>query len=337
MWCGIDSIEYILLYNKLATMACPVESEMVDQICQKCGGMKSEQSQLCNWCLHNWYEETPQENPVVENPLAENPLMKVVANTLRWGKLKQEYIDILLANVKDYELAFTAKSYDNENNYEILELLGDGSASAFLPWYFINRFPNLNCTAGLKILARLKINYASKRSFSEIANSLGFWPHIRASEDEKSGNPMGLLEDVFEAFIAVTVGTLDKYFMLDGVGYGVVYQMLKALFDNIDISLEYSDLYDPKTRLKEIFDTARGSLGSLVYMDKDRSSLVMRVLDDGKRIVMGEGVELPQKIERQQEAARQALKLFGPEEDARRAIHNQLLVSCAEKVAKRNS
>lgn len=292
--------------------------------CLKCGGEKSAQAQLCPWCLKSL------EFGEFVTTLKMN---EVINRVLSLSKLKQEYISVILAHESEYEKAFTSKSFDMEDNYEILEHLGDGIANSFLSWYFIRRFPILDCTVGLKILARLKINYASKRSFSEIAESFGFWEHIRASSEQKLTYKPSLLEDVFEAFIGATVKIIDDEFMV-GVGYGIAYKILEAIFDNINISLEYEDLYDPKTRLKEVFDSARGSLGSLVYEDQLRSSSVYRIMD-GKKIFMGEGRELPQKIDRQQEAAKQALQLFKSEEESRKRIHNQILVQCGEVVGRR--
>lgn len=290
--------------------------------CLGCGDQKSTYAQLCPWCLKNWDIKTDTFK-----------MNEVITRVLSLAKLKPEYVDILLAHESEYEKAFTAKSYDMEENYEIYELLGDGIANSFLSWYFIRRFPNLDCADGLKILARLKINYASKRSFSEIAESFGFWEYIRASDEQKLTYKSSLLEDVFEAFIGVTVSILDNEFMV-GVGYGIAYAILEAIFNRLNISLEYEDLYDPKTRLKEVFDSARGAFGNLVYEDQARSSSVFRV-QNGKKIFMGEGRELPQKIDRQQEAARQALKLFATEEGFRKRIHDQVLVNCGEIVGKR--
>jgi len=102
-------------------------------------------------------------------------------------------------------------------------------------------------------VARLRINYGSKDSLYKIAENLGFWDYISSSEDERSRNRKSLLEDSLEAFMGATEMILNKKFC-NGVGYAVVYDIMKKIFDGMDISLIYEDLFDPKTRLKELFD-----------------------------------------------------------------------------------
>ena len=77
-----------------------------------------------------------------------------------------------------FSKAFTHKTADSDNNYEILEFLGDKAANHAISLYLYNKFPQLHCTDGVKILARLDINNKSKASFYPIAESLGFWPFI---------------------------------------------------------------------------------------------------------------------------------------------------------------
>ena len=74
-----------------------------------------------------------------------------------------------------------------------------------------------------------------------------------------------LLEDTFEAFVGCTEYLLDKAYR-PGVGYGIVYDILSDIFDEIPISLRFEDLLDPKTRLKETFD-AFPQLGEWAYIN----------------------------------------------------------------------
>lgn len=187
---------------------------------------------------------------------------EVVKKVLAKGKLKQGDIDRLVdRNIHIYTQAFTSAGYDPEFNYEELEQKGDASANNFLVWYFYNRFPQLNCPAGVAVVARLKIVYASKNSFQEIAEKLGFWPYINATQYERDTKRKSLLEDVFEAFIGATQQILDDDHEL-GFGFTIICRILKGIFDEIHISLDYEDLYDAKTRLKEYFD-ANQNIGKL--------------------------------------------------------------------------
>ena len=204
----------------------------------------------------------------------------MIQTLLKKGNLKDKYISPLLEkeSMKIYGTVFSAESADPENNYQVYEQLGDITANAFIVWYMYRRFPQLLCTEGVKVVARLRINYGSKQSFSKIGESLGFWPYISASEVEKSSNKKSLLEDTFEAFIGATQYLLDNHFR-NGVGNAVVYDILKNIFDDMDISLKFEDLYDAKTRLKEVFDLyGEAKLGVLEYKDDKNDKLTESVV-----------------------------------------------------------
>lgn len=222
------------------------------------------------------------------------------------GQLAPEYNNVLLDNIALYQQAFTSASYNENENYEMYEQLGDATANKFLVWYFYRRFPQLANPKGIKIVARLKTNYSSKNAFAKIAESLGFWPHIRASVQQKETDKKSLLEDVFEAFVGVTETILDNYFQT-GVGYAIVQRILTNIFDKIDISLRYEDLYDAKSRLKELFDINK-QLGVLVYEYKPKESTVYRQKDRNK-IFMATGIG-NLKSDAQQAAAQKALDLL---------------------------
>ncbi len=198
-----------------------------------------------------------------------------ITSLLRRGDLKQKYIDILTSNegMNYYGNAFTASSIDSVNNYERFENMGDVTANKFIVWYAYQRFPQLDCTEGVKIVARLRINYGAKATFAPLAEKLGFWPFISCLEDGemkgtkyRSKNKKDLLEDTFEAFIGCTEYLLDKSFR-PGVGYGIAYDILTNIFDEINISLKFEDLFDAKTRLKETFDQHQ-DLGGWCFIDK---------------------------------------------------------------------
>lgn len=198
-----------------------------------------------------------------------------IRRVLQGSKLEDRYLLILLNNLDEYQTAFTSPTIDPNNNYELYENLGDITANEAIVWYFYETFPQLHCPSGVKTMARLKINYGSSESYSSIAESLGFWPYIKASEEERASKEkkQKLLEDVFEAFIGVTKLILVNYFGYQGVGNQIVYNIIKSIFDKKEISLKTEDLYDSKTRLKEVFDKAatQKQFGRLVYKYHDLS------------------------------------------------------------------
>lgn len=224
----------------------------------------------------------------------------LILSLLNKGKVKKKYLNILLTdeNLQLYSRAFTSDTAHETYNYQVYEQLGDITCNKCIVWYIYERFPQLECPEGVKVVARLRINYGARQSFSELARNNGFWPYITASEDVRQRKMKDLLEDVFEAFFGVTELILDRDCVkrkgkrMTGVGYNVVYNIFKALFDELPISLRYEDLYDAKTRLKELFDVYEEKLGPLVYQEKKEDlitySTIFRV-DGGKYEVRPDG------------------------------------------------
>ena len=231
-------------------------------------------------------------------------------SVLERASLKRKYIDLLLSpeGMEIYNTAFTSSSADEYNNYEVFEQLGDLSANKFINWYMYRRFPQLNCPQGVKVVARLRINYGSKQSFWKISQGLGFWDFITASDDERSSKMKPLLEDTLESFIGATEYFLDSKIRL-GVGYAIVYDILASIFDNMPISLEYTDLYDEKTRLKELFDYFK-NLGVLKYKETKTDMITTSTayyITGVRTVHIGQGVA-SLKSDAQKLAAAQGLK-----------------------------
>jgi dsRNA-specific ribonuclease len=236
----------------------------------------------------------------------------MIISLLNKGKLKKKYHSLLTSDesMKIFSTVFTSTTADENDNYEVYEQLGDITVNKFIICYMYKRFPKLHCTKGVKVVARLRINYGSKQSFAQIAESLGFWSFITASEDERNRNKKPLLEDTLEAFFGAIEYIIDNK-TLHGVGYAVVYDILSVIFDAIDISLKYENLYDSKTRLKELFDFYGEKIGSIKYIDtkneeKITKSTVYQILGNNNQIIMGEGYA-SLKADAQQKAANYAL------------------------------
>lgn len=241
----------------------------------------------------------------------------MIARLLKRGRMRKEYISRLLDDegMAVYKQAFTAQSADPENNYEIFEQLGDVAANKFIVCYAYKRFPQLFCTEGVKVVARLKINYGSRQSFSQIAENLGFWPHISASEEERSIRKKDLLEDTMESFCGATEFLLDRR-TKPGVGNQIVYDILVSIFDEVPMSLKYNDLYDAKTRLKELFD-GFPKLGTWSFTHQESTSTIWRIPPGcrhrSKWIKLGQGTAVRKKDSEQKaaEAGLKALKKRG--------------------------
>ena len=191
---------------------------------------------------------------------------KMIKCLLKRGNLNDEHIKLFTNDkyMKVYDQAFTSESANQVYNYEMFEQLGDVTANKFIVWYMYRRFPQLRQTAGVKVVARLRINYGARQSFSQLGEKLGFWEFVSASEEDRGRKKKDLLEDCVESFIGATELNLDDEFR-PGIGQAVVYDIMANVFDEIPISLKYEDLYDAKTRLKEIFDFHKDTIGKLKY------------------------------------------------------------------------
>lgn len=242
----------------------------------------------------------------------------LITTILKRGKVSQQIIDMLLdeEGLKLYEVAFTHPSTDAEENYEYLEFLGDSVVNTAIVWYIARRFKQLQGSKGVKVMARLKINLISKKSFAECAQRLNIWDYISCSETIRQTNKRKVLEDVFEAFFGVTTFLMDsKVFHCSG--YAVVYAIVASLFDEISISLKYEDLFDARTRIKELFDCNK-DIGTLEYDTiKDSNNVFTSkaylVKHDSTRVYLGVGTGNT-KVDSIQVASQQAiysLKVMG--------------------------
>lgn len=193
-------------------------------------------------------------------------MFETFLNNLLSRGLRPELVDLILkseTNIAIYKSAFTSSAVNADLNYEMYEQMGDVTINKFLVWYFYKRFPQLKCPAGVKVIARLRINYSSKKAFARIADRLGFWEYIVCTQPERERRKNVLLEDVFEAFIGATESIIDNAETI-GLGYAAVYSILDSIFSEENIRTDYDHLFDAKTRLKELFDFyGKDAIGTL--------------------------------------------------------------------------
>jgi len=243
--------------------------------------MQQQYKKKCNTiCEHT--KSSPLSN--------EEEFRKKIHDVIKRGNISDKFTDILLSpsSIEKYRAAFTHSSV-SDNNYEVYEQKGDVLANAFLIWYAYKRFPNLNSSKGVEIVALIRIKYASKNTFSDISEKLGFWPFISACDHSKATFQKDLLEDVLESFIGVTAEILDDKFMV-GVGYNVVYDILKSIFDEIPIPLDYESLKDSITIIKETASHKDIKVEYKKYDDVSGIITTLYAIIYNKRIKIGTGI-----------------------------------------------
>jgi ribonuclease III len=179
----------------------------------------------------------------------------MLRSALKRGKLNDKHIETLTDedSLITYDKAFTSKFADSDNNYETLEFIGDATIGKVIVWYFYRKFPFLTGKNAENILSKLKANYSKKSSLASFADKLGFIGFITATKEQLEKKRKVLLEDTFESFIGATELLIDTKFQ-KFTGYGICYNIIQSFFDEMDIKLKYDELYDPKTRLKELFE-----------------------------------------------------------------------------------
>ena len=180
---------------------------------------------------------------------------QVIVRILQLGNLKQKYIDLLTDDegMEVYDQVFTHSSVNLERNYEFFEIMGDVTVNKCIVWYVQRRFPILAKPEFTDVISRLKIHLGSKDFLSQLGQDLNVWNFIVKSELVKTKQLKKTLEDVFEAFFGATEYIIDRR-IRQCAGYDICYNIISHILDKKYISLKYEDLYDAKTRLKELFD-----------------------------------------------------------------------------------
>jgi dsRNA-specific ribonuclease len=247
-----------------------------------------------------------------------------IRNVFSKSQIDPKYIGVLISPkaLDIYRVAFTSITVDQVNNYELYEYMGDMAANSAIVVYFYESFPQLRCAKSINILNRLKIVHASNESFSKIGEDLGFWPFIRYDEKVADTVPLlkkskeALLEDVFEAFVGATEVILIEEFGLVGVASQIIYNFIKSIFDMKYISFSPEDLYDAKTRLKELFEIRKNTPNPLANMfgapkynesSPSSKSVVLRFTNDKNLVFYGSGSN---KQKSQKIAAQNAIDYF---------------------------
>ena len=233
----------------------------------------------------------------------------------KYALLNDHYIKIITSpeNMLILERAFTHPSYDDTDNYEYLEFIGDSTVNKSIVWYSQRRFPHLRNEQGVQTFSQLKSNLVSKKSLSSLADKLDFWKFVRMSRETQERDKRKVLEDVFESFIGGIETIVDDCINIHS-GYGVCYTIISKILDKIHISLEYKDLKDSKTRLKEIFDKSKifKDLKYVITTPRSDTNIMFGVTAVGTInsivVKMGEEGSAPIKRQAEKNAAKIAIQ-----------------------------
>ena len=227
----------------------------------------------------------PSNKPVFQGVYLgkrDDSFKQLIGSILETGDISKKYIDELLTpeSMSYFSTAFTHDTADSVNNYEFLETLGDATLDTCTLWYLAQRFPQIRCKAGSDIFTKLKITLVQSKNFAKLATDLGFWEFISMAKNlnEAPVKDQKILEDVFEACFAVFQLILDNKFGI-GVGHVVCYKIISKILDKKNIRIDYEQLVDAKTRLKEMFDISfnKQKYGEFAYVDGGSTTTLQKV------------------------------------------------------------
>jgi len=189
-----------------------------------------------------------------------------IYNLLRFRcLLKEETVNkFFIENKESMQLlrqAFIHKSFDVVTNYELLEFEGDVIVNAAVVEYIRNTYPNI---VSVKWNTRLKHILVSGKILSRMAIRNGFENYLLVDEELKERfdtfedkwdceDYQAAYEDTVEALCGAIMRILNKH-TVKGVGYVSCYNLISSFLQEEKISLEYEDVFDAKSRLKELFD-----------------------------------------------------------------------------------
>lgn len=159
-----------------------------------------------------------------------------------------------------FALALTHPSYDNENNYEYLETLGDTTLNKCVVWYIHRRFPQLKTLPDANYrMSLLKSSNISRVMFSKLSNKLGIDKLIRYNPTYiKKGKVQHVIindkmrTDTFESIMGCIEDIIDQIENIACIGVSIVYNILASLMDEIPISIELEDIEDSKSVFLEL-------------------------------------------------------------------------------------
>lgn len=194
---------------------------------------------------------------------SEKTFQNFIISLFERGDIPSHYVTD--ASMETFRRAFTHKSLEPVDNYEFLEIIGDVVVNMAVLNYIIEWNKKI---VSVKYLTRLKHNITSKKELALLAEKAGFFKHIRMSDELRESfesltehakhrtiEYLSILEDCFEAFLGAVQRVVDSMSRVSfGVGVAAAHKLCAAFLKDVKISLKYEDVFDAKTRLKELCD-----------------------------------------------------------------------------------
>lgn len=187
---------------------------------------------------------------------------------------------------KIFRKGFTHKSAHENENYEVLELLGDSKLEAAFQDYLYHKFPHVTSPA---VFTTLVTHYLSKAELARISESFGFPKYLMMNKEYHPSVEefMTDKEDVFEAFIGALAVVCDMQLQRH-MGNVYVAEFVQKVFDkeNVDVK-DYQKYKTNVSVLKEIYDCK--GFGQVRYTQtQTNNGFYVSIVKDGVTIGTGQ-------------------------------------------------
>lgn len=192
--------------------------------------------------------------------------------------LSSEHIKLLTGpdEMKLYKQAFTTQDADSVYNYEYLEFRGDSVLGVASIQYLHKRFSLITSN---EWMTRIDHIFVSKNTLGKLGKDAGFEKYITHSHSLSFLNDhdrLSLYEDVLEAFIGSIYFCCKRMFRT-GTAYNIIYSIVSNLFDSVEVSLDYNNFFDSKSRLKEVYDSLGWPFKGNIRVSERRDGYVANV------------------------------------------------------------
>lgn len=208
----------------------------------------------------------------------EQSLKEFLIKFLSKGSVSDSWIQQLTeANCSQvYKLAITHKSKSNDN-YEEFEMFGDSTLNHAILFWIRSRYPEIK---NVNWLTKIKHYLVSTKIIGSLGKNLGIQDLVIYDSDSISRDSEDfekIVEDVMESMLGATMICITEKFKLDyGVGYQICHNIVSTLLDELNPALEYENIWDPVTILKEMYDVNRWPF-FIIIKDIDKNKAVYSI------------------------------------------------------------
>lgn len=147
-----------------------------------------------------------------------------------------------------FRRAFTHKSANMGYDYELLETIGDSILNATIKQFLVDTKKGMNPES----ITRIYHNLINKKSFGNMARSLGFIQYIVCDPIELKTFETKILEDVFEAFAGTIITVINMQKGINGLGYVVVSAFMVNILSKMHIETDIRKITPFVSQLEEV-------------------------------------------------------------------------------------